>query len=1158
MLTTRRPTFGLPTTMLVVVLLLASGLAAVALTASPGPGPGSAASSHDVPAAVAAAPPAVRAAPTPELPVTHGDLVVGAGETYYINSTEGAPVYFQAGNITVESGGTLYVDKVNLSFVQYIGSAGTVKVRLSHIVHFDVQSGGVVKVYNSTITTDMFEINAYPKLNLTIAGTMDLWQSSLAFPGWVNVEGATATLTLNGSTITRSPQILDFKEPTVLQGAEDFAPTVRASAGGVVNLFNSRALATFADNLSQNDTPRPTPLALTDTRYANGTPRINVTIPAAGTINLTIPDTANTSAALAQDWLYPSGVTGGEVVIYYNNTGLATTTGDVTVWYDGHSYFLGLVTLQNGTVGGRATAEFTPKLTTAVKTLGLMDYLNFTGVFNSGPAKIAVELTNLSGSGSYKPVASGIYFQLNPPISYDLEATGAGTHVNTVDTSLDLTFAALPATAYSMHQPYPWLSNKLSLTDGANASLANLTVPSGVPSVFQTSAVITDATSHAYLYRWAAVNLTGLGGALPVYDGSVSAYYAYNDVQQNNVTANDANALSTWDPAIWKYVQYWDAQHALPAYAASGYGGVVSLLLVSNELTAATLPDGIFMGGYHFLVTIPVATDNKHAFNGSVSPYPVGVALGTPNYGVADFAHPQNFPSYFAGLSLKTFEVTAEGTVVAPPVVRIGQTLGALVTITDTGTAPIFSIAPTLYWLENDTQPLNTTNRTVHLTTPGTTYTLGLNWTVVESVTGLNGKFNNTFGLGIEWNDGQPLLGGGTLPYPFVVTIEPSLIHVANFVTPLLPVPAAGSSTSIDVKDFYQSTGKVTFNGSASASLLLYATPYPSGGTAVLVGEADHEHGDFTLNWFSQASDPTLADRLSPGTTYTLSLVASYNSEVYTFHVNGTYKDPAAAAAPHNLLTEKVLGLPLWIWLAIAAAIVVAIAAFFLVARRQAAGKVVECGECGALVPETATQCPKCGADFESDLVRCSRCASTIPANSQFCPECAAQLLGKPGEGGRDPERDGYADFTERFRAEAKKELGENYNEGSFWDWWKRQPSYTSFSQWKLQQQQGAPRGGMMAPPAQTAERPPESPPPRTPPKGGAPPAAAGAPGDRSSAAARRAPPDAGTAPPAAAPAAASGGAAATPAGGLKPCPNCHKEIPPEYLVCPFCGSVTQ
>jgi RNA polymerase subunit RPABC4/transcription elongation factor Spt4 len=27
---------------------------------------------------------------------------------------------------------------------------------------------------------------------------------------------------------------------------------------------------------------------------------------------------------------------------------------------------------------------------------------------------------------------------------------------------------------------------------------------------------------------------------------------------------------------------------------------------------------------------------------------------------------------------------------------------------------------------------------------------------------------------------------------------------------------------------------------------------------------------------------------------------------------------------------------------------------------------------------------------------------------------------------------------------------------------------------------------------------------------------------------------------------------------GMKPCQNCGKEIPPDYLVCPFCGAVTR
>ena len=138
----------------------------------------------------------------------------------------------------------------------------------------------------------------------------------------------------------------------------------------------------------------------------------------------------------------------------------------------------------------------------------------------------------------------------------------------------------------------------------------------------------------------------------------------------------------------------------------------------------------------------------------------------------------------------------------------------------------------------------------------------------------------------------------------------------------------------------------------------------------------------------------------------------------------------------------------------------VAILLFLFVARRQAAGKLVECGECGNLIPEDATVCPKCGAEFETDLIRCSRCASTIPADSKFCPECAAQLLGTPGEAESDPEKQAYADFTEKYRAEAKKELGDNYSEGAFWDWWKRQPTYTPFSQWSLQQGQGTARAG--------------------------------------------------------------------------------------------------
>ncbi len=330
------------------------------------------------------------------------------------------------------------------------------------------------------------------------------------------------------------------------------------------------------------------------------------------------------------------------------------------------------------------------------------------------------------------------------------------------------------------------------------------------------------------------------------------------------------------------------------------------------------------------------------------------------------------------------------------------------------------------------------------------------------------------------------------------------------------------------------------YNGSHPALIELIATPV-GGGSPVEIAAAASLPGPFSMQW------SPLTGLLIPGTTYVLKAIAIYNGRETNLTLPGTYAVPPSPSSPASFLFQTFLGLPLWVWIAIAAAAVVAILLFLFVARRQAAGKLVECGECGNLIPEDATICPKCGAEFETDLIRCSRCASTIPADSKFCPECAAQLLGTPGEAESDPEKQAYADFTEKYRAEAKKELGDNYSEGAFWDWWKRQPTYTPFSQWSLQQGQGTARAGMTAPPVGTQTTP-ELDDGRMPPKGGGstPYAETGA---------ASAPATSAAAPPttsAAVPPPAAGGA------GLKACPSCGKEIPTEYLVCPFCNAVTQ
>ena len=721
---------------------------------------------------------------------------------------------------------------------------------------------------------------------------------------------------------------------------------------------------------------------------------------------------------------------------------------------------------------------------------------------------------------------------------FNITVSGAGSELSAVDSSIGVNWVPLNPVS-------PWGSNKLLFTGGAVGYLANISTPAGYyPLVgFATSAIQPDAVSQAYLYRWAEFSVTGRAGAFVVQDARVSDFYAYNTNQANNVTANALNNLATTDPAIWGYVQYWDSQHGISAYGSSNAHGQAFVLVASNNLTASTLQDGYFLGDYHFEVSVPAVSVASHWFNWSVTPYPGGVSNGTAGYQDPDFAPDQSFADYYGAMSVTTTVILANGAATTNGV-RIGQQLGIQVTLKDTGTATITQVGGTMYYNTTSTTPLNKVNVTgLDLTTSGQTETITFAWVINDSTTGLfynsaTGQYDksklNDFGLTLEFNYGQASLAGGVVPQVVPVTITPSQIRISAF--------TVGAPNTLNLNNQYVSTGTLQYNGSQRATLILYALP-TSGAAPIALASDTVVQGNFDLVWFP----PPIA--LSPG-TYTLSAQASYNGVTAYYNVTGQFTVPSPPSSPTSFLTQKILWFPLWVWLAIAAAIVLGLVAFLLVARRQAAGKLVECGECGNLIPEDATVCPKCGAEFEHDLIRCSRCASTIPADSKFCPECAAQLLGKPGEGEADPERQGYADFTEKYRAEGKRELADNYSEGAFWDWWKRQPTYTSFSQWKLQQGTGTPRAGMAAPPPAAAAAAPTTPPARPPSRGG---------GGAAAAAAARAQPPAPA--PAPLPLATGGPAAAAvgaPGAGLKACPNCGKEIPPEYLVCPFCGAVTQ
>ncbi len=944
------------------------------------------------------------------VPPTHGDLVVGSGQTYVIQSTPGVHTYYQGGNITVLSGGTLIVENITLSFVEYVGDNGTAEQRLSHIYYFD--DGGTVTFSNATLTTDVELLNAYAKLNLTVTGTLTATRTTFAFPGWFFVSGPSADATLNDSTITSNPAVVGLVEPQIILSDTSYAPTLDVVGGAKLNLFGSEVENTYADNLLASGYPGPTPLIA----YSP--------LPSLTSAGLSIqPQGPSDPAALVQDWSYPSATAlVGNVTVQYadtNGPGTATQSNDTTatlgVEYGGTAYPLGTVTFLNSTGLGYDTLLLTPALLSAITEGGLLQYLNFTGSFDT-TAQLFLTFTNVVGPAVTLDRLTFALGMSGP--AYNIVVSGAGSELSVVDSMVDLNWNTVGGGLFTTAPPFPWSSNKLDFADGAVGYLANLTTGSAIPGVFSTSAILADPLSQVNFYRWAQFNITS-ANSQPLEGAQVSAFYAYNTDQSNNETTSALNNIATIDPAMWVYLQYWDDQRGVSSWGVSNAAGEASILLASSNLTYLTLPDGIFLGGYHVGVSVPGFTVPSHWFNWSVAPYPTGVAAGTAYYDEPDFGPAQSFAGY------------------------------------------AFSIA------------------------------------------------------------------------------------VAS---------AAGPGVStLSLTQQYYTTGTLTYSGTATAEVYVYALSTAPGASQILVGAGSAVAGKpFTVAW-------TVPLPLSGGTSYTLSVTATANGAVSKpYEIAGTYSVPSSTpSSPTSFFTQKLLGLPMWTWLAIAAAIVVAVIAVLLVSRRTAAGKLVECGECGNLIPADATVCPKCGAEFESDLIRCSRCASTIPADSKFCPECSAQLLGKPGEGGEEVERQGYADFTEKYRAEAKRELGDNYNEGSFWDWWKRQPTYTSYSQWKLQQGQGvASRAGMAAPPMGTATAPVPAPraatlpsrPAPTPPRvgGGAAgmgAAPAAAPPSSPAAAAMTAPPEAPT---------------AAPGGALKPCPNCGNEIPPEYLVCPFCGSVTQ
>lgn len=192
----------------------------------------------------------------------------------------------------------------------------------------------------------------------------------------------------------------------------------------------------------------------------------------------------------------------------------------------------------------------------------------------------------------------------------------------------------------------------------------------------------------------------------------------------------------------------------------------------------------------------------------------------------------------------------------------------------------------------------------------------------------------------------------------------------------------------------------------------------------------------------------------SVANTYTLNITATYDfaSGYYKSTTNNMINVIPLPVPPKPVQTQsQSSAIPLGLILGIVVVVIVVLLLVFLfVLPKMKGGKFVECGECGAIIPASAIKCPKCGADFEVDTVKCSECGAWVSSSSKVCSECGAVFTGEKLQANSSQEkaRKAYLDYIQKYKDMAKTEMGKDYSELNFWKWWKSKPSYVTFSKW--------------------------------------------------------------------------------------------------------------
>ncbi len=185
----------------------------------------------------------------------------------------------------------------------------------------------------------------------------------------------------------------------------------------------------------------------------------------------------------------------------------------------------------------------------------------------------------------------------------------------------------------------------------------------------------------------------------------------------------------------------------------------------------------------------------------------------------------------------------------------------------------------------------------------------------------------------------------------------------------------------------------------------------------------------------------------------------------YTLRVASGTGTGVSSATPSIVIHRNVsflftpvplLGIQWWLFLVILAAVAAIVIGVTLYFKVYGLGKMVECGECGAFIPEDATVCPKCGVEFEKDMAKCSNCQAWIPVDVKQCPECGVEFATGEVEMAdyQEKMRLQYDEVVQKFKEDASRQLGRTLSDKEFQEWWRKQPTFLTFEDWLREEEE--------------------------------------------------------------------------------------------------------